>query len=210
MRGLIYKNNSTFFKSIDKKIILIATGAILILFFNVGTYAALLASVMLALTIGMLNIASFASDEKAGWKKYQLAMPINNFTVVASKYISVVYTVAFSVLGSIVFNIVSGIIFQDFDVLSWVFSIAAAIIIPLIWTGVCLPLTYWFGYRSAQTMGMIFIIPEIYLLKYVEDGPGIGAMVNSVYSFILIAGITAVVIFGISLVISTIGYSKKN
>jgi hypothetical protein len=39
---------------------------------------------------------------------------------------------------------VSGIIFQDFDVLSWVFSIAAAVIIPLIWTGVCLPLTYWF------------------------------------------------------------------
>jgi hypothetical protein len=56
---------------------------------------------------------------------------------------------------------------------------------------------------------MIFIIPEIYLLKYLEDGPGIGAMVNSVYSLILIAGTVAILFFGISLVISTIGYNKK-
>jgi hypothetical protein len=165
---------------------------------------------MLAMTIGMQNIATFSFDEKAGWKKYQLAMPINNFAVVASKYISVVYTVAVSVLGSIVFNIVSGMIFQDLNVLSWVFSIAAAIIIPLIWTGVCLPLTYWFGYRFAQTAGMVAIIPEVYLLKCLEDGSGIGAMVNSVYSVILIAGIAAILIFGISLMISTAGYSKKN
>lgn len=104
----------------------------------------------------------------------------------------------------------SSMIFQNFDMLIWVFSIAAAIIIPLIWTGVCLPLTYWFGFRSAQTMGLIIVIPMFYFVKYFEDGPGIAAMVNSVYSYILIAGIAAILIFGISLVISTIGYNKKN
>jgi hypothetical protein len=210
MRGLIYKNNTIFFKSIDKKSILIITGILLLLFCKVSNFAALLASVMFAMSIGMQNIATFSFDEKVGWKKYQLAMPINNSTVVASKYISVVYTMAVSALGSIIFNIVSVIIFRDYNVLSWAFSIAAAIIIPLIWTGICLPLTYWFGYRFAQTLGMICIIPEIYLLKYFEDGPGIGAMVNSVYSLLLIAVIVAILIFGISLVISTIGYSMKN
>lgn len=104
----------------------------------------------------------------------------------------------------------SSMIFQNFDMLIWVFSIAAAIIIPLIWTGVCLPLTYWFGFRSAQTMGVIIVIPMFYFVKYFEDGPGMAAMVNSVYSYILIAGIAAILIFGISLVISTIGYNKKN
>ena len=100
MRGLIYKDISIFFKSIDKKLILIAAAAIVLLIFNAGIYAGLFASVMFAMTIGMQNIMSFASDEKASWKKYQLAMPISNFAVVASKYISVIYTVAISILGS--------------------------------------------------------------------------------------------------------------
>ena len=201
---------SIFFKSIDKKLILIATAAIVLLIFNAGIYAGLFASVMFAMTIGMQNIMSFASDEKASWKKYQLAMPISNFTVVASKYVSVIYTVAISILGSIAFNSLSIIIFQNFDMLIWLFSIAAAIIIPLLWTGICLPLTYWFGFRSAQTMGLIVVIPMFYFVKYFEDGPGMAAMVNSVHSYVLITGIAAILIFGISLIISTIGYSRKN
>ena len=115
MRGLIYKDISIFFKSIDKKLILIAAAAIVLLIFNAGIYAGLFASVMFAMTIGMQNIMSFASDEKASWKKYQLAMPISNFTVVASKYVSVIYTVAISILGSIAFNSLSSIIFQNFN-----------------------------------------------------------------------------------------------
>ena len=115
MRGLIYKDISIFFKSIDKKLILIAAAAIVLLIFNAGIYAGLFASVMFAMTIGMQNIMSFASDEKASWKKYQLAMPISNFAVVASKYISVIYTVAISILGSIAFNGLSSMIFQNFD-----------------------------------------------------------------------------------------------
>ena len=115
MRGLIYKDISIFFKSIDKKLILIAAAAIVLLIFNAGIYAGLFASVMFAMTIGMQNIMSFASDEKASWKKYQLAMPISNFAVVASKYISVIYTVAISILGSIMFNGLSSVIFQNFD-----------------------------------------------------------------------------------------------
>ena len=107
-------------------------------------------------------------------------MPISNFTVVASKYVSVIYTVAISILGSIAFNSLSSIIFQNFDMLIWLFSIAAAIIIPLLWTGICLPLTYWFGFHSAQTMGLIVVIPMFYFVKYFEDGPGMAAMVNSV------------------------------
>ena len=53
MKGLIYKDITIFFKSIDKKLILIAVGAIILLMVNTGVYAGLFASVMLALTIGM-------------------------------------------------------------------------------------------------------------------------------------------------------------
>lgn len=50
MRGLIYKDISIFFKSIDKKLILIAAAAIVLLIFNAGIYAGLFASVMFAMT----------------------------------------------------------------------------------------------------------------------------------------------------------------
>ena len=143
MKGLVYKDIIIFFKSIDKKLILIAVGAIILLMVNTGVYAGLFASVMLAMTIGMQNIMSFASDEKASWKKYQLAMPVNAVSVVTSKYISVICTLAVSIVGSIIFNLLPSIAFQSFNVTVWGVSVATSLIVPLLWTGICLPLTYW-------------------------------------------------------------------
>lgn len=209
MRGLIYKDVAIFFKSIEKKLVLIALGAILLLMLNTGIYAGLFASIMLAMTIGMQNIMSFAADEQASWKKYQLAMPVNGFSVVASKYASVICTLAISLLGSILFNLLSSMIYTNYDFTTWMISAVAAIVLPLIWTGVCLPLTYWFGFRSAQTMGLIVIIPIFYFVKYFEDGSGFSSMVDSIYSYTAIACISAIVLFGISIIISVIGYERK-
>ncbi len=129
MKGLVYKDIIIFFKSIDKKLILIAVGAIILLMVNTGVYAGLFASVMLAMTIGMQNIMSFASDEKASWKKYQLAMPVNAVSVVTSKYISVICTLAVSIVGSIIFNLLPSIAFQSFNVTVWGVSVAASLIV---------------------------------------------------------------------------------
>ena len=210
MRGLIYKDTSIFFKTIDKKSILIVALCIALLIANTGRYSGLFASIMLAMTIGMQNILSFASDEKVNWKKYQLTLPVSSFAVVASKYISVMFTVAVSILGSVIFNALSSVVFQDFNSLIWGFSAATAVVIPLLWTGICLPLTYWFGFRSAQILGLLAVIPLFCFIKYFEDGPGgVTVMITSVYSYMLAAIIISVLIFGISLAISTAGYSQK-
>lgn len=209
MKGLIYKDIIVFFKSIDKKLVLIAVGAIILLMVNTGVYAGLFASVMLAMTIGMQNIMSFASDEKAGWKKYQLAMPLNAVSVVTSKYISVVCTLAVSLVGSILFNLLSSVAFRSFNITVWGVSTAASIILPLLWTGICLPLTYWFGFHSAQTMGLIVVIPMFYFIKYFEDGAGFSAMTNSIFSYVIVAGVAIIVLFIISMIISMIGYNRK-
>ena len=209
MRGLIYKDITIFFKGIDRKLVLIAAGAIILLMVNTGVYAGLFASVMLAMTIGMQNIMSFASDEKASWKKYQLAMPVNAVSVITSKYISVICTLAVSLVGSVLFNLLSSVAFRSFDVTVWGVSTAASIIIPLLWTGICLPLTYWFGFRSAQTMGLLVVIPMFYFIKYFEDGAGFSAMTNSIFSYVVVAGISVVVLFIISMIISMVGYNRK-
>lgn len=209
MKGLIYKDITIFFKGIDRKLVLIAAGTIILLMINTGIYAGLFASVMFAMTIGMQNVMSFASDEKAGWKKYQLAMPVNAVSVITSKYISVVCTLAVSLLGSILFNFLPSVVFQSFNIAVWGVSAAASLMIPLLWTGICLPLTYWFGFRSAQTMGLIAVIPMFYFVKYFEDGAGFSAMTSSIFSYAAVTGITVIALFIISMIISMVGYNRK-
>ncbi|HBA68111.1 MAG TPA: ABC-2 transporter permease [Lachnospiraceae bacterium] len=209
MRGLIYKEFTVFYKCIDKKLIAIAVGFTLLLLYTAGIYGGLMASVLFAITIGMQNIMSFTSDDKARWKKYQMAMPLSSFSVVASKYISVICTLGISLAGCILFNLLSGCIYGTFDAVVWEIAVFATIFIPLMWTGICLPLTYWFGVQSAQFMGMLIIVPLFYLIKYFEDGSGLSAMVGSLSSYLLLTGIVTLLLFCISLGISVIGYARR-
>ncbi len=209
MKGLIYKDIAIFFKGTDKKLFFIAAGTILLLLFHTGAFAGFSASVMLAMTIGIQNVMSFASDEKADWKKYQLAMPVSAVSVVASKYISVVLTLAISLTGSLFFNLLSSVVFRSFNMVVWGVSTATSVIVPLLWTGICLPFTYWFGFRSAQTMGLLAVFPMVYFIKYFEDGAGFSAMTNSILPYAAAAGVAAAVLFLISMIISMIGYNKK-
>lgn len=209
MRGLIYKDFCVFYKCIDKKLIVIAVGFTALLIFSAGPYGGLLASVMFAMTIGMQNVMSLAGDDKADWKKYQMALPVSELSVVASKYISVLLTLGISLLGSVVFNLIAGVAFRSFDPAVWGVSLFGAVFLPLLWTGICLPLTYWFGVQSAQAMGLVVVIPMFYLVKYFEDGAGLSVMADSLMSFLAAAGVATVLIFALSLGVSVAGYGRK-
>lgn len=209
MRGLIYKNVQLFFKSVDKKLILIAVVAIALLLAKAGVYGGLMGSIMLAMTVSMQNIMIFNTDEKTDWEKYQRALPISNFSVIVSTYTAVLITLVITILGSIVFTIISSFIHASFDLMLLGLSILNAVVVPLIWTGICLPLTFWFGFRSAQTMGLIIVIPIFYMIKFFEDGPGLSAIPTSISAYLLWICIAAVVIFVLSFVVSLLGYTKK-
>lgn len=209
MRGLIYKELSVFFKSLDKKLLFIMAGVIVFLIYGIGETTGLWASIMFAYVIAMQNIMSFVLDERAHWKKYQMAMPVNGFVVVVSKYITVICTLAISVLGSLLFSLLSSVVFQRFDPAAWGFSVAIAIAIPLIWAGICLPLTYWFGFQSAQIIRIIGIIPLVVLFGYIADTSGLSAMAGSLAPYVFIAFLALIVFFAISAVISIIGYERK-
>ena len=209
MKGLIYKDFSMFFKSIDKKMIFIAVAAVALLLIKAGDYSGLLATIMFAMTIGIQNVMSFASDEQVKWKKYQLTMPISSCYTVGSKYISVLLTVALSIVASIVFYFASGVIHQNFDGTLLGLSISVAIIIPLIWTAICLPLTYWLGFHSAQTMGILVVVPIFYLVKYFEDGPGFISLTDTMSTYVLMGFLIAIALFIISYIASVLGYLRK-
>ena len=194
MRGLIYKDFSLFYKSIDKKLIIIAAAAIILLLVNAGDFSGLLATIMFAMTVGMQN---------------QLTMPVNSFFAVGSKYISVLLTIGISIAASILLYFVSSVIYQSFDGALLFVSVSVATIIPLICTAICLPLTYWFGFRSAQTMGLLVTVPIFYLIKYFEDGPGIVSLTDTISAYILAGFLISAVLFIFSYAVSVLGYSRK-
>lgn len=209
MQGLIYKDICLFFKSIEKRLLIIIGAVIVFLLFKAGVYAGLMSSIMLGMTVGIQSVLSSESDEKANWKKYQMAMPISNYRVVASKYISVVYILLPSILGSIILNLLSSTIYGYWEITIFGLSIVAAVIVPLIWAAICLPLTYWFGFQSAQTVGLICIFPMIYVIKFFEDGPGLTALPNSMASYFIVAFVICTVLFILSYLLSVAGYSRK-
>ena len=209
MRGLIYKELSVFFKSIDKKLIFIACAVIILLISTAGLYAGMLTSIMLAITIGMQNVMCLSMDEKTDWKKYQMALPVSGFHVVAGKYFSVLCTLLISLLGSILLNLLSSIFFRSFDFNIWKLSLLFAMIIPVFWTSICLPMTYWFGVQSSQVMGFFVFIPMFYIIKYFEDGPGFDKMAAFAHGYLPAACIGIVILFGVSMVLSVVGYERK-
>lgn len=209
MRGLIYKDVRLFYKSIEKRMLLLVAAIIVFLLIKAGPYAGLMGSIMLAMTAGIQNIMSFASDEKANWKKYQMAMPISNYAVVISKYLSVICILFPCIAGSIILNLISSVVNGHWDLTLYGLSIMASILVPLVWTAICLPLTYWFGFRAAQTMGLICIFPMIYVIKFFEDGPGLATLPGTMTAFILIPLVGCIVLLVLSFFLSVAGYSKK-
>lgn len=209
MKGLIYKESCLFFKSIDKKVVLIAAAAIALLLFRTGEYAGLLSTVMLSMSIGMQSVLAFANDEKVSWKSYQLTMPIKNCYAVGSKYISVLFTLILSLGTSILLSLLTGVIYRHFDPALLLLSAALAILIPVLWSAIFLPLVYWFGIRSAQTLGLLGVFPIFYLIKYFEDGPGLLLPSNTLPEYLFAGfGISAAA-FILSYFISVLGYSQR-
>lgn len=208
MRGLIYKDFSIFYKSIDKKMIAMSILFCALILYKGGSYGGLIASILIAMTVGAQNIMSFASDDQANWKKYQMTMPLSSLSVVAGKYISVICTLGVSLGISMMLNLISSLCFGVSDASVWGLVIFISIFLPLLWTGICLPLTYWFGMQSAQAMGIFVVIPIFYLVKYFEDGTGFLAMTDSLAAYLGAAAAFTLVVFGASMMVSVAGYRR--
>lgn len=209
MKGLIYKELAVFFKSIDRRTLAIACGFTVLIMFSGGAYAGMLATVMFSMSVAIQNVLSFEADEKAGWEKYQRAMPVSAASVVAGKYISVVCTLALCLAGSVLFNLISSVLCRSFDAMAWGASLIIAVLLPLLWTGLSLPLTYWFGFRAAQTMGILAVFPVFYFVKYFEDGDGLSAMTRSIFACTAAAGVAAAALFLLSMLVSVAGYRYR-
>lgn len=209
MKGLIYKDLIILIrgmKPVQYLGIISAVGIALVLG---DDFRGLIATLILTLFGSIFSSMAISFDEKVRWRKFEITLPTGRSKSITSKYIVVLIFMIFNTLAAILFFFVGSIFIGSFNwTLLWL-QIGMAIVIPLLWSALSIPLTYGIGYQGASYMGVIFILPIFILTKYFEDGSGVlpSSDALKLWGFIGLACI--IVIFGISYFVTTTIHNRK-
>ncbi len=101
MRGMIYKDLCLFFKGMDKVVLAVLGGLLVLLGYKSGVYAGMLFSFALDMMVGILHLTALEKEEKTAWRSYQRTMPVGVGKVMAGKYAALLLTVPVSVAGAV-------------------------------------------------------------------------------------------------------------
>lgn len=206
MRGIIYKDVCLFFKGLDKRIFILAGVVVVLLVVSNGAIAGLMISIMLAMAVGMQHVLTFSVEDKAEWEKYLHTMPVQSGQVIAGKYAAVIVTLLVSIIGSLLCNLIVSAVYQTFSLPMLELSIVCAVAVPLCWTAVSLPACYWFGFQTAQYVGIVLLFPIFYTVKYFEDSPNGFPLNLSIAQYVPFAAACVAALFAASYLVSLTGY----
>lgn len=214
MRGIIYKDVCLFFRALDRWGLLICAGAVAILVGKYGAYAGLLASVMLAVMVGLMNVMVFEKEEKTEWGKYQRILPLGCREVVAGKYTAVLLTSVVGLTVSLAFNLILFAVYRTFLLPVLGLSALLMLVIPVIWTALSLPLCYWFGHQISQYASMILVFPLSIIVRNYEDGlwtvPDLASFIGgNLHGYWLLGLLALAGVFLLSLAVSAAGYCRR-
>lgn len=209
MKGMIYKDLCLFFKGIDKVVLAVLGGLLVLFWHKEGAYAGMLFSFALDMMVGVLHLTALEKEEKAAWRSYQRTMPVGVGKVMAGKYAAVLLTVPVSVAGAVVSNLAAFAFYWTFwpEVLG--LSVAAAIIVPPVFAVFSLPFYYWFGNQIAQFTSLPLAFLLFYAIKNFEDGWWTVADLGAPGSLLLMGAPALAGMFLLSLALSAAGYSRR-
>lgn len=213
MRGMIYKDICLFCKGVDKWILAVLGGLLVLFAVKGGVYAGMLFSFALDMMAGLLHLTALEKEEKTAWGSYQRTMPVGVGKVMLGKYAAVLLTVLVSVAGAVVCNLATFAVYRTFlpEVLG--LSILMAIVVPLVWAAFSLPFYYWMGNQVAQYTSMPLAFLLFYAVKNFEDGlwtvPDVTALAGNLNSLLLIGALALAGIFLLSLALSAAGYCRR-
>lgn len=213
MRGIVYKDLCLFFKGIDKWILVVLGGLLVLFAVQGGVYAGMLFSFGLDMMVGLLHLTAFEKEEKTEWKNYQRALPVGVGKVVAGKYAAVLLTVPVGITGAVVLNLAAFAVYRTFQPEVLGLSVLMAAAVPLAWTAISLPFCYWFGNQIAQYTSMPLAFLLFFSIKNFEDGLWTVsdlAFLSGNLSFVCLTGLLVLAgMFAASLAVSAAGYRRQ-
>ena len=213
MRGIIYKDLCLFFKGVDKIVLLVLGGLLILFAAESGVYAGMLFSFALDMMVGLLHLTALEKEEKTAWGKYQRTLPVGAGKVMAGKYAALLLTVPVSVAGAVVSNLAAFAMYWTFwpEVLG--LSVVAAIIVPPVWAAFNLPFYYWLGSQVAQFTCFPLAFFFFYAIKNFEDGwwtvADLVSLTGNLPLALLAGALVLTVLLAASLALSAAGYCRR-
>ncbi len=213
MRGMIYKDLCLFFKGIDKIVLLVLGGLLVLFAAEGGAYAGMLFSFALDMMVGLLHLTALEKEEKTAWRSYQRTMPVGVGKVMAGKYAALLLTVPVSVAGAVVSNLAAFVVYRAFwpEVLG--LSVVAAIIVPPVFAVFSLPFYYWFGSQIAQFTSLPLAFLMFYAIKNFEDGwwtvADLVSLAENLPLSLLAGALALAALLAASLALSAAGYCRR-
>ena len=213
---MIYKDICLFFKGVDKWILVVLGGLLVLFAVKGGVYGGMLFSFALDMMVGLLHLTALEKEEKTAWGSYQRTMPVGVGKVMLGKYAAVLLSVLVSVTGAVVCNLAAFAWYWKFLPEVLVLSVLMAIVVPLAWAAFSLPFYYWMGNQVAQYTSMPLAFLLFFAIKNFEDGgwtvPDVAVVagnLDSFLSFLLIGALVLAGIFLLSLALSAAGYCRR-
>lgn len=159
---------------------------------------------MLSLTSVFITITVIAYDEKAGWEKFALTMPISRNNMIISRY---VFTLGIALIANIFGLIINFIVIKDVDnsLISFLFFMA----ISFLGSSILLPLIIKFGTEKGRMLIFALVFIPTFLIAGAEKLGIRLPVIKSLTTFSILVFITTVVLILISIFISIKIYNKK-
>ena len=198
MGAMIQRELGRFARSLDRRLLLLGAVGIALLLWVTGAYGGFFGSVLLAMVIGIQNLLCLRDAEKANCPR-----------AVVCQYFSVAGTAALSAGCSVLCSVLSAVCTGVLQLWLFQLSLWSAVLIPLLWAGICLPVFYWFGFCRAKAAGMVLVIPVFYLVKLFEDGPGFSALPPDLPLQLPLISAAAAVLFVGSLLLRLLGVRRN-
>lgn len=142
MRGLIIKD----FLNLKKQMLPIAFFFVLYLFISITVGNSNFFSGVIMMFCAMLPITALSYDDRAGWSKYALTMPVSRQMLVISKYLMALILVA---VGSVLILFFNGII-GGYSFGEGLLSTVTMMCIGILILSIALPVNYKFGIEKGR------------------------------------------------------------
>ena len=199
MKGLVFKD-LLLMKKMNKKVILVMYFFVIaISFFGENEVYSIMSSAFFSLFIGMHLMMTMTY--------YELTLPMSKYQIIFSKYLTSLLLVPISIMGTVTIYIIRYVVYHNFTLSQFVFSIAIAIALPVLWCSICLAIAQWFGYMSVQYVRMICTLLVIFFVSKISkdmDYVTQNLVKNPMLIAIFVLGIVVASYF-----VSVIGYSRK-
>ena len=213
MRGIIYKDLCLFFKGVDKIVLLVLGGLLILFAAESGVYAGMLFSFALDMMVGLLHLTALEKEDKTAWGKYQRTLPVGAGKVIAGKYAVVLLTVPVSIAGAVVSNLAAFAIYRTFLPEALRLSVLMAAVVPPVWAAFNLPFYYWLGSQVAQFASFSLAFFFVFAIKNFEDGmwalSDLTFLTGNVLSLLPLTLLALAGLFLVSLAISAAGCRCK-